>query len=197
MNSSTISSSFTSSCSNSIALSSITASAAKIGAPERTASAIASLGRESISSSAPLICERDLGVEGVVAQLRDGDLRDLRVEVAEDLGEQVVRHRPRGVGSLELHEDRRRLGMADPDREELVALGRLQEHDRLLADHVEAHSVDDHLLHGQAEGIVAAALRPARPCATQANRPGRGSAPGANGRSWIRTRDLRLIRAAL
>ena len=31
--------------------------------------------------------------------------------------------------------------------QELVALARLQQHDRLLADHVEAHAVDDHLLH--------------------------------------------------
>ena len=37
--------------------------------------------------------------------------------------------------------------MADPDRQELVAVNRLQQHDRLLADHVEAHAIDDHLLH--------------------------------------------------
>jgi hypothetical protein len=48
---------------------------------------------------------------------------------------------------LELHHDRGRLGVADPDREELVAVAGLQEHDRLLADHVEAYAVDDHLLH--------------------------------------------------
>ena len=52
-NSSTISSSFTSSPSNSIADSSITRSAAKIGASARTASAIASDGRESTSISVP------------------------------------------------------------------------------------------------------------------------------------------------
>ena len=55
MNSSTISSSFTSSPSNSIADSSITRSA-KIGASERTAIAIASDGRESISISEPFCC---------------------------------------------------------------------------------------------------------------------------------------------
>jgi hypothetical protein len=37
--------------------------------------------------------------------------------------------------------------MADPDREELVRLDGLEQDDRLLADHVEAHAVDDHLLH--------------------------------------------------
>jgi hypothetical protein len=37
--------------------------------------------------------------------------------------------------------------VADPDREELVPVGRLQEHDRLLADDVEADAVDVHLVH--------------------------------------------------
>ena len=55
LNLSTTSSVSSTSCSNSIADSAITSSAAKIGAPERTASARASLGRESISTSRPLI----------------------------------------------------------------------------------------------------------------------------------------------
>src|SRR3954471_3706708 len=38
--------------------------------------------------------------------------------------------------------------MPDPDRQELVAVDGLEQHDRLLADHVEAYAVDDHLLHG-------------------------------------------------
>jgi hypothetical protein len=38
--------------------------------------------------------------------------------------------------------------VTDPDRQELVSVARLQEHDRLLADHVEANAVDDHFLHG-------------------------------------------------
>ena len=54
MNLSTTSSVSSTSCSNSIADSSITSSAAKIGAETRTASARASEGRESISSSEPL-----------------------------------------------------------------------------------------------------------------------------------------------
>jgi hypothetical protein len=36
--------------------------------------------------------------------------------------------------------------MTDPDRQEAVAIDRLQQHDRLLADHVEADAVDLHLL---------------------------------------------------
>src|SRR4051794_41584858 len=60
---------------------------------------------------------------------------------------QVVRHGPRRRGALQLHEDRCRLGMPDPDRQELVAVDGLEQHDRLFADHVEAHAVDDHFLH--------------------------------------------------
>ncbi len=91
--------------------------------------------------------ERDLGVEGVLAQLGDRDPGAVHLELGEHLADQVVRHRARRVGSLELHEDGGRLGVADPNREELVAVAGLQKHDRLLADHVEADAVDDHLLH--------------------------------------------------
>src|SRR5215216_904674 len=58
-----------------------------------------------------------------------------------------MRHRPRGGGALELHEDRGGLRMADPDRQELVSVLGLEQHDRLLSDHVERDPVDDHLLH--------------------------------------------------
>ena len=37
--------------------------------------------------------------------------------------------------------------MPDPDRQELVSVGGLQEDDRLFADQIEADSVDEHLLH--------------------------------------------------
>jgi hypothetical protein len=37
--------------------------------------------------------------------------------------------------------------MTDPDRQELVPVGGLQQHDRLLADQIEADPVDDHFLH--------------------------------------------------
>ena len=66
----------------------------------------------------------------------------------------------RGVpGALELHQDRGRLRMADPDRQELVAVDGLQEHDRLLANHVEADAVDDHLLHEDPPGGVKSEYR--------------------------------------
>src|SRR5438105_9045227 len=56
-------------------------------------------------------------------------------------------HGPRRARALKLHEDRCGLRMTDPDGEELVAVDSLQEHDRLLANHVEADAIDDHLLH--------------------------------------------------
>ena len=90
--------------------------------------------------------QRDRGVERVLAQLGDRDARAGDLELGEHVEQQVVRHRPRRRRSLELHQDRGGLGMPDPDREELVRVDGLEQHDRLLADHVEAHAVDDHLL---------------------------------------------------
>ncbi len=148
LNFSTTSSVSSTSCSNSMDDSSMTSSAAKIGAWQRTARAIASDGRESISISDAVDRDRDRGVEGVVAELGDRDPLALGVELFEHLDQEVVGHRARRRGPLELHQDRRRLGVADPDRQEAVAVGRLQKHDRLLADHVEGDSVDLHPLQG-------------------------------------------------
>jgi hypothetical protein len=36
--------------------------------------------------------------------------------------------------------------MPNPDRQETVSVHGLKQHDRLLADHVEAHAIDLHLL---------------------------------------------------
>ena len=93
--------------------------------------------------------EGDGGVEGVLAQLGDRDAGAGDLELGQHVVDQVVRHRPRGVGPLELHQDGRGLRVADPDRKELVPLARLEQDDRLLADHVEADAVDDHLLHAE------------------------------------------------
>src|SRR6185437_2516501 len=80
---------------------------------------------------------------------------DLGVELPQRVGEEIVGQRPRGACSLELHEDCRRLGMADPDGEVLVPVRRFQEDDRLLADDVEADPIYDHLLHGRRTVILA------------------------------------------
>ena len=99
--------------------------------------------------------QRDRRVERVLPQLGDRDAGARHLELAEHVEQQVVRHRPRRRGALELHQDRRGLGMADPDRQELVRVDSLEQHDRLLADHVEAHAVDDHLLQRGAPWIGA------------------------------------------
>jgi len=125
-----------------------------MGASARTASAIASEGRESTSNYGAILLDGDLRVEGVLAQFGYGDLDDLRAELAEDVGHEIVRHRSRRRGVLQLHQDRGRLRMADPDREEAIALDRLQENDRLPADEVEAHPVDVHLLHRRASWLT-------------------------------------------
>src|SRR5262249_17153200 len=89
----------------------------------------------------------DRGEEGVVAQLGHAYARDLRGELTERVREGAVRERSRSGRALELHQDRRRLGVPDPDGQELVPVRRLEQDDRLLADEIEAHAVDDHLLH--------------------------------------------------
>src|SRR4051812_11125448 len=58
-----------------------------------------------------------------------------------------MRHRTRSRRPLEFHQDGRRLWMSDPDRQELVRVDGLEQHDRLLADHVKADAVNHHLLH--------------------------------------------------
>ncbi len=78
--------------------------------------------------------DRDAGVEGALAQLGDGHGHHLRLEVAEQVGDEIVGHRPGRRSVLQLHEDRRGFRVADPDRQELVAVRGLQEDDRLLAD---------------------------------------------------------------
>src|SRR5215211_3682309 len=86
-------------------------------------------------------------IEGVLAQLGHGHAAAGDLELGQHVADQVVGHRPGRVRPLELHQDRRRLRVTDPDGEELVPLPGLQQDDRLLADHVEGDPVDDHLLH--------------------------------------------------
>ena len=72
--------------------------------------------------------------------------------------------------------------------EEAVAVGRLQEHDRLLADHVEADPVDDHLAHRRTSVPVPAqasraGVSPSRlPALTLHGRPLAGRPRVARGR---------------
>src|SRR3954471_474667 len=71
--------------------------------------------------------------------------------------------------------------MPDPDRQELVAVDGLEQHDRLLADHVEAHAVDDHFLHGpllsRSLAVSVYAPHPGRPAGSAAGQRARNGAP--------------------
>ena len=135
--------------------------------------------------------ERDRRVERVLPQLGDRDARARHLELAEHVEEQVVRHRPRRRGALELHQDRGRLRVPDPDRQELVRVDSLEQHDRLLADHVEAHAVDDHLLQPRRSfiGAVGAKSSGHSPSVREASR-----APKCPSVRHMRTRARRLAR---
>ena len=136
--------------------------------------------------------DRDRGVEGVVAQLGHRDPLALGVELLEHVGEQVVSHRPRRRGALQLHQDRRRLRVPDPDRQELVPVGCLQKDDRLLADEIEADPVDVHLMHGAVPDLT--------PNIAQAA-PGETTAGSGHGRRRYNARPrgrlAQLVRAPL
>ena len=80
-------------------------------------------------------------------------------------------HRAGRRRALQLHQDCGRLGMSNPDRQELVSFGRLQQHDRLLADEVEAHAVDVHLLHRDGLALMLAQAPPLKPLAAASRRP--------------------------
>jgi hypothetical protein len=99
-----------------------------------------------------LNAQGDQREEGVVPEFGHGDACDLRVQLAHDVRQQIVRHRARRLDALKFHQDGRGLGVANPDGQELIARDRLEQDDRLLSDHVEAHSVDAHLLHGASLG---------------------------------------------
>src|SRR6185437_13437701 len=127
--------------------------------------------------------DRDLGVEGVLAQLRDRDPADRGAQLLEHVADEVVRHRPDRCLALQLHEDRSRLGMPDPDRQELVAVSRLEKHDRLLADQIEADAVDEHLLHPS--GDLVSNIAQVAGLETQAY-------PGCGGCRWVLVHQLWL-----
>ena len=172
MNSSTRSSSLMSSPSNSIADSSMTASSAKIGA--------SALHRERDRVRRPRV---DLELRAVLPDrdrarmnvLSRSSVTQTRTTCASSSPSAFVNRScvsGRGVRlALELHEDRGRLRLADPDREVAVPVGRLQQHDRLLAHEIEAHPVDDHLRHRRSDGSRARGARAGRTAHTSPPRP--------------------------
>ena len=84
---------------------SMTVSSTKIGARVRSASAIASLGRASIATVSPFERQVDERVERVLLQVADDDLLHRRLQVLDDVAQQVVRHRPRRRDVLDLQRD--------------------------------------------------------------------------------------------
>ena len=147
MNLSTTSSVSSTSCSNSIADSSITSSAAKIGAETRTARARASEGRESISISEPLT-ETVIEAKKVLSRSSVTETRSHLASSCSSRSESRSWVIGRGVEApCSFIRIAAASGVADPDRQELVPVDGLQQDDRLLADHVEADAIDLHLLH--------------------------------------------------
>ena len=67
--------------------------------------------------------EDQLGEEGALLQVRDPHLLQPPAQRADDVLEQVVRQRPRGLDALLLEGDRGGLHRADPDRQVAVAAG--------------------------------------------------------------------------
>ncbi len=87
----------------------------------------------------------DDGVEGVVAELGDDDLVDLRVEAAGDVLQEVVGHGARGGGLFELEGDGVGLEDADPDGQDEVAGDVLEDDDGHVGDGVHHQTANLHL----------------------------------------------------
>jgi hypothetical protein len=113
-----------------------------MGTRARTASAIASLGRESISTARPFIWDDDAGVEDVLREVGDDDSVDRAAEVADYRLHEVVRERPGGADALQLHRDRLGLVGADPDRQVALAVDLFEDHHPVLGDEADADAFD-------------------------------------------------------
>src|SRR5215207_1142109 len=79
-----------------------------------------------------VLAQLDGGVEGAFLQLGDHDPLDGHHQLVQQVLEQVVGERPLGGHALEGEGDGRRLDVADPDREEALAVALLEEDDRRL-----------------------------------------------------------------
>ena len=126
---------------------SMTCSSTRIGARVRSASAIASLGRASIATGPAARLQMDQRVEGVLLQIADDDLLDRRLQVLDDVAQQVVRHRPRRLDVLDLQRDGVGLEHADPDRQHLLPVLIAQDDDRHVGDGIDHQPLDGHLDH--------------------------------------------------
>ena len=107
----------------------------------------------------------DERVEGVLLQVADDDLLHRRLEVRDDVAQQIVRHRPRRGDVLDLQRDGVGLEDPHPDRQDLLAVLVAQDDDRHVRDRVDHQSLDRHLdLHdvynlGPSRGAVNSSVR--------------------------------------
>ena len=81
-------------------------------------------------------------VERVLLQIGDDDLPNIRLEIVNDIPEQVVRHRPRGRHILDLERDRIRLEDAHPDRQHALTFLVAQDNDGHVGDGIDQQALD-------------------------------------------------------
>jgi hypothetical protein len=100
--------------------------ATQIGLLVRSASEMASLGRESIVHFTIADLEIDEGEVGVVFEVGHFDALDGGVEVADDALQQIVRHRPGHLDAFELRRHGGGFEEADPDGQIQLVVGVLE-----------------------------------------------------------------------
>ena len=103
--------------------------------------------------------EVDHRVKGILLQIADDDLLHRRLQIGDDIAQQVVRHRAWRRDVLDLKCDRIRLEESDPDRQDPLAVLVTQDHDRHIGVRVDHQPFDRHLdLHVPTVGCSGAAV---------------------------------------
>src|ERR1035437_4867570 len=104
----------------------------------------------------PQVDER---VERVLLQVADDHLLHRRLEVLDDVAQEIMRHRPRRRDVLDLQRDRVGLENPDPDRQDFLPLLIAQDDNRHVRDGIDHQPLDAHLdLHKRPTYAPAAAL---------------------------------------
>ena len=119
----------------------------KIGASMRSASAIPSEGRASISWTSPVRTHDQLGEERGVLDVVNDDLLELGGERLEQRAHQVVGERARHRGPFERQSDSGGLERSDQNRKVALAFEILENDDRVVREEIDPELVDLHLPH--------------------------------------------------